>query len=188
MFISKIISSYRHFGVFNIRNTLLEMQEFFKNNQTINCAIPESYESFWNDTLSYYVSKWTFGAEFNVSNHNLSKILKYFTTYEISILKEISYYNSLLALKYAFAIQHPIPELEPVIAANANTAYAYACDILRSKFELGESAISKCARSSYFYSAYALNERFPLGEKAIANTQYFKKLYEEYFEINLEIE
>jgi hypothetical protein len=35
MLISKIISSYRHFGVFNIR-TLLEMQEFFKNNQTIN--------------------------------------------------------------------------------------------------------------------------------------------------------
>ena len=188
MFITTISTSYKHFGVFNIRKTLLEMQEFFKNNQTINCAIPESYKSFWNDTLSYYDPLWTFGAEFNVSNHDLSKILKYFTTYEMSILKEISYYNSLLALKYAFAIQHPIPELEPVIAANANTAYAYACDILHSKFELGEPAISKCAKSSYFYSAYALNERFPLGEKSIAKTQYFKMLYEEYFEITLEIE
>jgi hypothetical protein len=164
------------------------MQEFFKNNQTINCAIPESYESFWNNALSYYDPKRTFRAEFNVSNHDLSKILKYFTTYEISILKEISYYNSLLALKYAFAMKQPISELEPVIAANATTAYAYACDILQSKFELGESAISKCARSSYFYSTHALNERFSLGEKSIAKTQYFKILYEEYFEITLEIE
>ena len=65
MLISKIISSYKHFGDFKIRKTLLEMQEFFKNNQTINCAIPESYESFWNDTLLYYDPKWTFGAEFN---------------------------------------------------------------------------------------------------------------------------
>ena len=188
MLISKIISSCKHFGVFNIRKTLLEMQEFFKNNQTINCAIPDSYESFWNNALSYYDPLCTFGAEFNVSNHDLSKILKYFTTYEMGILKEISYYNSLLALKYAFAMQRPISELEPVIAANATTAYAYACDILHSKFELGESAISKWARSSYFYSTHALNERFPLGEKAIAKSQYFKKLYEEYFEINLEIE
>lgn len=187
MFITTISTSCKHFGVFNIRKTLLEMQEFFKNNQTINCAIPESYESFWNDTLSYYDPKWTFGAEFNVSNHDLSKILKYFTTYEISILKEISYYNSLLALKYAFAMKQPISELEPVIAANANTAYAYACDILHSKFELGESVIAKDGKSSYFYSVYALNERFSLGEKSIAKSQYFKKLYEEYFEITLEI-
>jgi hypothetical protein len=85
-------------------------------------------------------------------------------------------------------MKQPISELEPVIAANANTAYAYACDILHSKFELGESAISKCARSSYFYSTHALNERFSLGEKSIAKTQYFKILYEEYFEITLEIE
>ena len=167
MFITTINTSYKHFGVFNIRKTLLEMQEFFKNNQTINCAIPDSYESFWNNALSYYES--------------YSDYVYSLSTYEFNLLKQISYKNAYFATFFAFAIDEQIPELEPLIATSAHSAYEYALFVLKGRFELGEAIIATDAYCACNYARNVLKVRFELGENVILSSKFYKDEYIAYF-------
>lgn len=187
MFVFKISSKLKHFETFNFRNTMFEMQEFFKPGQII-IKIPNRFSTFWKDMLSHYEPDWTLGVEFKFSSLDISKILKYLTSYELNILKEISFCNPILAMNYVCAIQQPTPELEPILIIDALVACSYACDILQSRFELGEQIISKCSVSSYLYAKYALDNRFELGEPTIMMDHYYKGLYEEYFDIDLKYE
>lgn len=57
---------------------------------------------------------------------------------------------------------------EQIIATNPEFSYSYANNIIKGRFELGENIISKSPKYSYRYAAHILNSRFPLGESAIA--------------------
>lgn len=64
-----------------------------------------------------------------------------------------------------------------IIATNPNTAYDYARDFLRGRFELGEPAIAKRAEYAYYYARDVLKSRFKLGEEAIAKSAYYSIMY-----------
>ena len=51
---------------------------------------------------------------------------------------------------------------------SAESAYCYANDILKGRFEKGEDIISKDARYSYYYARDVLNSRFEKGEDIIS--------------------
>lgn len=123
MFITKIISIYKHFDFFNIRKMMFEMQEFVKHNKTENCELPKTYYTFCN--LRLFKPDYKFDS--NASNRRVAKQL---SNYELSMLKDISFNNSNMALKYAYVLQQPVPELESIIAQKSDTAALYACDIL----------------------------------------------------------
>ena len=61
MFITTISTSYKRFGVFNIRKTLLEMQDFSNTKMNTHKAqlindrlIPRDFISFWFNIEQFY--------------------------------------------------------------------------------------------------------------------------------------
>jgi hypothetical protein len=65
------------------------------------------------------------------------------------------------------------PELENIISQDARYSYAYAREIIKSRFQLGEKLISQNPTYSYYYALNILRDRFKLGEKSISqNTEY----------------
>ena len=204
MFITTISTSYKHFGVFNIRKTLLEMQDFSNTKmnthktQSINDRlIPRDFISFWFNVEQFYKEE----CKHNVA-HNLSE-------FELQIYKNVAMYNSNLASQYAIAINQQVPELESVIAKSARASYLYAKLVLKNRFYEGEHVISQYSSDSYEYArnvihgsfelgqpAFAndtnasllyardvLKNRFILGESNLCDNPYCKRLYERYFNI-----
>ena len=75
------------------------------------------------------------------------------------------------AQAYAYArdvIDSRWPEVEPAIAKDPEQAYAYALNIIRGRFPEGEPAIAKTALYAYEYAIYVIRGRFPEGEPVIA--------------------
>jgi hypothetical protein len=56
-------------------------------------------------------------------------------------------------------------------------SYWYAREVLKSRFELGEKAISNNSEYSYLYAREVLKSRFELGEKAISADAWYSYLY-----------
>ena len=172
MFITTISTSYKHFGVFNIRKTLLEMQDFSNTKmnthkaQSINDRlIPRDFISFWFNIEQFYKED----CKHNVA-HNLSD-------YELQIYKNVAMYNSNLASQYAIAINQQVPEFESVIAKSARASYLYAKLVLKDRFYEGEHVISQYSTYSYEYARDVIQGSFELGEPAIANDTHITLLY-----------
>ena len=204
MFITTISTSFNHFGVFNIRKTLLEMQDFSNTKmnthkaQSINDRlIPRDFISFWFNVEQFYKEE---------CKHNVAQNL---SDYELQIYKNVAMYNSNLASQYAIAINRQVPELESVIAKSARASYLYAKlvlknrfyegehaisqyssysyeyarDVIQGSFELGEPAIANDTNASLLYARDVLKNRFILGESNLCDNPYCKRLYERYFNI-----
>lgn len=172
MFITTISTSYKHFGVFNIRKTLLEMQDFSNTKmnthkaQSINDRlIPRDFISFWFNIEQFYKED----CKHNVA-HNLSE-------FELQIYKNVAMYNSNLASQYAIAINQQVPEFESVIAKSARASYLYAKLVLKDRFYEGEHVISQYSTYSYEYARDVIQGSFELGEPAIANDTHITLLY-----------
>ena len=204
MFITTISTSCKHFGVFNIRKTLLEMQDFSNTKmnthktQSINDRlIPRDFISFWFSVEQFYKEE---------CKHNVAQNLSEF---ELQIYKNAAMYNSNLASQYAIAINQQVPELESVIAKSARASYSYAKlvlkdrfyegehvisqyssysyeyarDVIHGSFEMGEPAIANDTNASLLYARDVLKNRFILGESNLCDNPYCKRLYERYFNI-----
>lgn len=206
MFITTISTSYKRFGVFNIRKTLLEMQDFFNTKMNTHKAqlindrlIPRDFISFWFNIEQFYKEE---------CKHNVAQNL---SDYELQIYKNVAMYNSNLASQYAIAINQQVPELESVIAKSARASclyaklvlkdrfyegehvisqyssysYEYARDVIHGSFELGEPVIANDTHASLLYARYVLKNRFILGESNLCDNPYCKREYERYFNIKL---
>lgn len=172
MFITTISTSCKHFGVFNIRKTLLEMQDFSNTKmnthkaQSINDRlIPRDFISFWFNVEQFYNEE----CKHNIA-HNLSE-------FELQIYKNVAMYNSNLASQYAIAINQQVPELESVIAKSARASYLYAKLVLKNRFYEGEHVISQYSSYSYDYARDVIHGAFEMGEATIANDSYTSLLY-----------
>ena len=66
---------------------------------------------------------------------------------------------------------------EKLWARDPETAYYYALEILKGRFELSEKTIAKNAQYSYLYAGKILNAPFPLGELTIAKSPWYSYLY-----------
>ena len=172
MFITTISTSYKHFGVFNIRKTLLEMQDFSNTKmnthkaQSINDRlIPRDFISFWFNVKQFYIEE---------CKHNVAQNL---SDYELQIYKNVAMYNSNLASQYAIAINRQVPELESVIAKSARASYSYAKLVLKDRFYEGEHVISQYSSYSYEYARDVIHGSFEMGEPAIANDTNASLLY-----------
>ena len=175
MFITTISTSYKHFGVFNIRKTLLEMQDFSNTKmnthkaQSINDRlIPRDFISFWFNVEQFYKEE---------CKHNVAQNL---SDYELQIYKNVAMYNSNLASQYAIAINRQVPEFESVIAKSARASYLYAKLVLKNRFYEGEHVISQYSSYSYEYARDVIQGSFELGEPTIANDSYTALLYAKY--------
>ncbi len=69
-----------------------------------------------------------------------------------------------------------------LIIGNGEACNWYASNILKSRFELGEKAISKSGHESYYYAVDTIKERFLLGEKSIKESTYWD-MYVDHFSI-----
>jgi hypothetical protein len=172
MFITTISTSCKHFGVFNIRKTLLEMQDFYNTKmnthktQSINDRlIPRDFISFWFNVEQFYKEE---------CKHNIAQNL---SDYELQIYKNVAMYNSNLASQYAIAINRQVPELESVIAKSACASYLYAKLVLKDRFYEGEYVISQYSSYSHEYARDVIHGSFELGEPVIANDSYISLLY-----------
>ena len=172
MFITTISTSCKHFGVFNIRKTLLEMQDFSNTKmnthkaQSINDRlIPRDFISFWFNVEQFYKEE---------CKHNVAQNL---SDYELQIYKNVAMYNSNLASQYAIAINRQVPEFESVIAKSARASYLYAKLVLKNRFYEGEHVISQYSSYSYEYARDVIQGSFELGEATIANDSYTALLY-----------
>lgn len=202
MFITKISKSYKHFGVFNIRTILFEMQEFYNVhiNKMYNYQpqllsdrlIPQEFISFWFNVEQFYEDQ---------PNHTVAQNL---SEYELQIYKKVAMYNPNLASQYAIATNCRVPEFESVIAKTARASYTYAKlvlndrfyegeytisqystfsyeyarDVMHGPFEMGEPAIAKDTHTALLYTKYVLKNRFILGESNICDNPYYKREYE----------
>lgn len=172
MFITTISTSCKHFGVFNIRKTLLEMQNFSNTKMNTHKAqlindrlIPRDFISFWFNVKQFYKEE---------CNHNIAHNLSEF---ELQIYKNVAMYNSNLASQYAIAINQQVPELESVIAKSARASYLYAKLVLKDRFYEGEHVISQYSSYSYEYARDVIHGSFELGEPVIANDTNASLLY-----------
>lgn len=71
----------------------------------------------------------------------------------------------------------PQPELEPLLASTATSAYWYAHDILKGEFPAGEEAIADDAAISTWYAFEVLKKRFIKGEPTIGKSTYAMSYY-----------
>ena len=189
MFITEINTQYIRFQRFDLSNLLLKMYDHYINDKKHE---PE-FHMFWDIISSMYES--------------YSDYVYSLSTYEFNLLKQISCKNAYSATRVAIAIDERIPELEPLIATSARNACDYAENVLKGRFELGESAIIKNpgyaveyarytlkgrfelgeaiiatdARCSYDYAMYVLKTRFELGENVILSSKFYKDEYIAYF-------
>ena len=175
MFITTISTSCKHFGVFNIRKTLLEMQDFSNTKMNTHKAqlindrlIPRDFISFWFNVEQFYKEE---------CKHNVAQNLSEF---ELQIYKNVAMYNSNLASQYAIAINQQVPELESVIAKSARASYLYAKLVLKNRFYEGEHVISQYSSYSYDYARDVIHGAFEMGEATIANDSYTALLYAKY--------
>mgnify|MGYP000998023101 CR=1 FL=1 len=73
----------------------------------------------------------------------------------------------------------PIEKLEKIISVDANLAYSYAVNVLKSRFQIGEKSISKNAGFSYLYAVNVLHGRFHMGEDVIKTDDDIWEFYQE---------
>jgi hypothetical protein len=66
---------------------------------------------------------------------------------------------------------------ESAIAADAYYSYYYACDVIKGRFKLGEPVIAKDARYAYYYACDVIKGRFELGEPVIAKDAKWAYVY-----------
>jgi len=70
-----------------------------------------------------------------------------------------------------------IPELEHIIAQDAQYSCWYAIHVLKERFPEGEAAIAQDAACSYSYAIIFLQGRFPEGEGVIATSTEYSYCY-----------
>ena len=83
-------------------------------------------------------------------------------------------------LAYDYCFKYNIknnPELEKIIATNAEYSYRYAHYVLKDRFKLGEPIIATDPWYSYEYALEVLHGRFYMGEKIIATSPEFSVRY-----------
>jgi len=73
------------------------------------------------------------------------------------------------------------PELEAVIAANAEYSYLYA-GFIKGRFPEGEAAIATSAYYAVNYARDVIEGRFPEGEAVIAKDAWWAAKYQEFLE------
>lgn len=72
------------------------------------------------------------------------------------------------AYLYSIVIRGQCSEYEAAIIQDPRYAYLYACDVLRSRWLLGEEVIAQDPKYAFLYAKYVIHGRFSEGEAAIA--------------------
>ena len=92
--------------------------------------------------------------------------------------EQMNYLESLINFKRPIIPGIPLKQSQlEQIASNPQTAYYFAKEVVKGKWELGEKAISKTPRTAFYYALVCLRGPFELGKYTIEQSHQFKYRY-----------
>jgi hypothetical protein len=92
--------------------------------------------------------------------------------------EQMNYLESLINFSYPIIPGVPLKQTQlNQIAALPETAYYFAKEVVKGKWEQGERAISKTPRTAFYYALVCLDGPFDLGRYTIEQSHQFKYRY-----------